>query len=362
MTRHVVAAGLLCVLAAAALATARAEAPPSLKQLAAGVPLGEIRCNGDMVPVQNGGRPACVSEPSAQKLLQRGWTFVLPLQDQTERPDMRAELPAKTITTGNVNNTWTGLSSRGWGSYLWPQYSLTFPDRVRVGEQFEVVLDYTFIIHADDYDRYGVAEIMGFPKEREKVQCTVQCMENLRRWNSTFDIETNAYVDLLDADYVMIGSGYDERHIPVREFEWGAVPPVFNNTHPQQRTLTFVINEPDTEYPFGHIRIDWNWDGKGWIHFYVEPGNMVRLSDEPIIVEGEGIPRLGLNLPDPPIRSTTTRDPLSSMSDPDELIHALAPFLEEHYPDSAESELRLANFTDAFIERFFKMYPELRAP
>jgi len=340
MTRHLIAAGLFCALVATVvLAHAHAEVPPPLKQLAAGVPPGEIRCNGDMVQMQNGGRPACVSESSAQKLLQRGWTVVPPLQDRTERPDVRAELPAKAMITGNVNNTWTGLSSLGWASYLWPQYSLTFPERVRVGEQFEVVLDYTFIIHADDYDRYGVAEIAGFPEEREKVWCTASCMENLQRRNSTFDIETNAYVDLIDdVDYVHVSSFNDTGHFPVREFERGTVPPVFNNAHPQQKTFTFVINEPDTEYPFGHIRIDWNWDGKGRIHFYAEPDNTVRLSDEPIVVEGDGIPRLT----------------------PENTMHELAAFLKEHHPDDAEAGLHLANFTDAFIDRFFELYPGLR--
>jgi len=76
MTRRLAAAGLLCVLAAAALAPAHAEVPPPLKQLAAGVPLGEIRCNGDMVPVQNGGRPACVTPHTADRLLQRGWDHI----------------------------------------------------------------------------------------------------------------------------------------------------------------------------------------------------------------------------------------------------------------------------------------------
>jgi len=222
------------------------------------------------------------------------------------------------------------------------------------------VLDYTFILHAADYDRYGVADIMGFPTEREKVWCAVECIENLRGWNSTFRIERNAYVALLnDTDYVMTGRGYDERHIPVREFESGTVPLVFNNTHPQQKTFTFVINDPDTEYPFGQIRIDWNGDGKGRIYFYVEPGNAVRLSGEPIIVEGEGVPRLGLNLPDLPPKPTPS-DPLSGISDPENLMHDLAPFLEEHYPDRVEAELRLANFTDAFIDRFFELYPDLR--
>jgi len=83
MIRHLVAAGLLCVLAAAALAPAHAEVPPPLKQLAAGVPPGDIRCNGDMVLMQNGGRPACVMPHTADRLLQRGWGHMPPASGDT---------------------------------------------------------------------------------------------------------------------------------------------------------------------------------------------------------------------------------------------------------------------------------------
>ena len=41
-------------------------------------------------------------------------------------------------------------------------------------------------------------------------------------------------------------------------------------------------------------------------------------------------------------------------------MHEIAPFLKEYYPNSTETELRLANFPDSFIERFFKLYPDLK--
>jgi len=360
MTRHLIAVGLLCVLASAALAPAHAEVPPPLKQLASGVPPGEIRCNGDMVPIQNGGRPACVSESSAQKLQQRGWTVVRQLQDRTDAPDVQSEIPANMITIGNMDKTTMAASEGGPPSLFLPLYSLTFPEQVRVGERFEIVLDYTFIVPGLDDDDDGV-EFLNY--EEPEFVCDEECLAGVTWYGTKFHISRNAYVDLLDDDdYVMTGRGYDKRHIPIREFESGTMLPVLNNTHPQQKTFTFVINEPDTEYPFGNIYIESNADGEGRIHFYVGPDGTVRLSDEPIMVEGEDVPRLVRNLPDPTSVPTyvTPRDPLSGISDPEKLIHDLAPFLEEHYPDSAEAELRLANFTDAFIDRFFELYPDLR--
>jgi len=70
VTRHPVAAGLLCVLAATVvLAPAYADVLPPLKQLAAGVPPGEIRCNGDRILViRDNGSPACVFPGSVDRL------------------------------------------------------------------------------------------------------------------------------------------------------------------------------------------------------------------------------------------------------------------------------------------------------
>jgi len=71
MTRHLVAAGLLCVLAATALAPTHAEVPSPREQLELGVHPWEIRCNGDRVLVtRDGGSPACVYADTAAKT---GW-------------------------------------------------------------------------------------------------------------------------------------------------------------------------------------------------------------------------------------------------------------------------------------------------
>jgi len=77
VTRHLVAAGLLCVLAAAAaLAPAYAEVPPPLKQLASGVPPEVVQCRDGLVLVMRGYDSAvCVREGTAAK---KGWSTEVP--------------------------------------------------------------------------------------------------------------------------------------------------------------------------------------------------------------------------------------------------------------------------------------------
>ncbi len=342
-------------------AFAETEILSPLAQYSQGASIQEIQCRDSKVLMETTrGTPACVNEESVQKVQQRGWVAVPALQqDDTEILDIPTEISTKKITTGNMNNTYDGIYELGPMADFWPQYSLTFPEQVIVGEQFEVVLDYTFVIPSEEEDDDGV-EFLDY-EDPEKV-CSEGCLEYWISTDSKFHIGRNAYVDLLnDTDYVLHGIANDTRYLPIRAFEHGTMLPLFNNTQPHQKTFTFVINEPDTEYPFGEIRIDFSGDGGGWIYFYVEPGNTVRLSDEPIIVTGEGVPQLVMNHPTNSTAKTLPQDPLSGVDDPKKLMHELAAFFEEYYSEGdVEAELRLSNFTDAFIDRFFTLYPDLR--
>jgi len=76
MTLSLAAAGLLCVLAAAALAPAYAELPAPLKQLASGVPPEVVQCRDGLVLVIRGYDSAvCVREETAAK---KGWSTEVP--------------------------------------------------------------------------------------------------------------------------------------------------------------------------------------------------------------------------------------------------------------------------------------------
>jgi len=76
------------------LASAESAAPP-YKQLRDGTPLEMIACADGKVLLQKGGRPACLGEESAQKLLQRGWEPVV----RAEPGDARQEDPGTGIIT-----------------------------------------------------------------------------------------------------------------------------------------------------------------------------------------------------------------------------------------------------------------------
>jgi len=77
MIRHLVAAGLFCVLVATVvLAPAHADVPPPLKQLAAGVPPEVVQCRDGLVLVVFGYDSAvCVREETAAK---KGWSTDVP--------------------------------------------------------------------------------------------------------------------------------------------------------------------------------------------------------------------------------------------------------------------------------------------
>lgn len=50
-----------------------------LKQFKTGIPVDEIQCNDSLVPVtKNNGSPACVTEPTKTKLIERGWMHAVP--------------------------------------------------------------------------------------------------------------------------------------------------------------------------------------------------------------------------------------------------------------------------------------------
>ena len=408
--------GLLLALGACIIAVpSSAEVPSPLAQHSSGMPMQEIQCNDSRTLMEAPrGTPARVYGNSVETMQQRGWAVVQTLQGKQATPATEIEISTKkAITTCSMKDVSPKTGELGPFAYFFPQYCLTFPEQILLGEKFEVVLDYTFVIPShvsDDFTEKnppcywfdpckGVLSddgdvIMHFSYndllrlaqmsldadgnnakflnyEEPAMICGENCLNRLMRLGSSFQVDKNAYVELLnEPDYVLVSYGNDTRHLPIRAFDYGTMQPSFDNTQPQQKTLTFVINEPDTDYPFGKIRIDFNGDGKGQIHFHVGQDGVVRLSDEPITVTsegGEGVSQpiqLTLNLPE----STTKpppKIPFSNVTDPEQLnamMRDLAIYFKEYIPDSdPETVMRESNVSDEFIDRFFTLYPELRA-
>ena len=228
---------------------------------------------------------------------------------------------------------------------------------MRVGEPFEVVFGYSYVLPSISYDDSG-SEFLNYDEPER------QCPET---WCGDYRtrVEMSSNVDLRDEpDYVFYTYGTNTDYTPHRTYEIGHVMPPYNNTTPQQKTLTFVINEPTINYDFGIIYMSHGNGNNGLIHFYVGPYGIVRLSDEPITVLREGVPQLVPNLPEP-TKKVLPEDPLTGVDDPEKLMHDLAEWMREAYLpdwiDQIEPDLRESNFPDWFIEKLFKLYPDLKA-
>ena len=109
-----------------------------LQQWKQGVPLEEILCNDDKIPIEtNSGKPACVTEIMSEKMVQRGWQIV-----ESVKPAMGGDLiryndPEFRTHTYTVNEPFgKGHSSIGFvGS---PISSLQIPNTISVGQTVHI--------------------------------------------------------------------------------------------------------------------------------------------------------------------------------------------------------------------------------
>jgi len=167
MTKHFIAAGLLCALAAVALAPAYAEVPPPLKQLESGVPPEEIQCMGDRVLViRDGGSPACVYAATAERA---GWQTA-----EAGRGSDARDMPAERGMTQHADCMREGGSGTGtvtlYGppplahhedvvapmAFEQPLTTLSYPESFELGEPFTINYTWSFFktfseLHGDEY-------------------------------------------------------------------------------------------------------------------------------------------------------------------------------------------------------------------
>ena len=93
--------------------------------------------------------------------------------------------------------------------HFWPQYTMIFPKQVQVGEPFNVVLDYTFVIPSIEYVNNTGIEVWG---KNPELQCPASVCENHSPLLCTpggcssynFDIITSPNVDLLNIDLLNV--------------------------------------------------------------------------------------------------------------------------------------------------------------
>ena len=88
-------------------------------------------------------------------------------------------------------------SSLHYRSYFWPQYTMIFPKQVQVGEPFDVVLDYTFVLPSIEYVNNTGIEVWG---NNSELQCPASECAN---YNIFFHTSLN--VDLLnESNYTFV--------------------------------------------------------------------------------------------------------------------------------------------------------------
>ena len=346
---------------------------PLRVQLEQGIETNDIQCDGtNHVLVQRtNGKLACVSEGTAEKM---SWEIVdndviISVEQTTQESKMdilngitekttlyennnTVKLSDKQLSITNIGKSYDSLSGE-LGTYepFWPQHTLSFPEEVRVGEPFDVVLDYAFLTPTIDDDVNGVEFEVW--EEPESV-CPVEVCGDRKIW-----IGRESNVDLLNRpDYIFDNAGIDTRYIPHRSGEAGTVHPLFNNTAPQQEIFTLVINEPIIDYNYGDIEISYQQED-GIIYFYVAPDGVVHLSEDPIYMSGEGPSQLveyfELNEWD---------DANHEYMDPSESMMSLFAevFTEENLNQiQIETALREEHYiTESWIQKFFEVYPELK--
>ena len=149
-------------------------------------------------------------------------------------------------------------------SYFWPQYTVIFPKQVQVGEPFDIVLDYTFVLPSIEYVNNTGIEVWG---NNSELQCpTFKC----ERYKINLIVPLN--VDLLNkSNYIFKKNIPNEQYVENISRNHGYVHRPYNNTYPQQENFTFIINTPTINFNYGTISVGYmvDYHGRSNIHFYI---------------------------------------------------------------------------------------------
>ena len=235
-------------------------------------------------------------------------------------------------------------------SFFWPQYTVIFPKQVQVGEPFDIVLDYTFVLPSIEYVNNTGIEVWG---NNSELQCPASRCE---RYNIQFLTPLN--VDLLnESNYTFVKNIPNEQYVENISKNLGYVHKPYNNTYPQQENFTFVINTPAIDFNYGAIRVGFIMGFKdNSIYFHITPNNTVYLTPTINYAPGDGMHQLTKYVDPTPI-VYPSHTPVYTA----EQLESMKNFTQENYPDAdIEQKLRDLNAQEEFIEQFFSTYPELR--
>lgn len=326
------------------------------EQFRAGVPPEQIECRDGLVLMEtNSGKPACVNKTSVERLEHHGWSAIgTAHHDNASRTHaVTASEPGAHAMTIRLQPDAEVLGELGQGVTYWPKYEVTFPETVRVGEKFDVVWDYAYIIPGDDgnYSEF-------------KQKCDWCEMFH------AFQIDVPTYVDFEhELSEVFVLNSTDLRYRPVQSTNAYDVRPPFNNTGPLQERFTFTINEPDTSYRYGVIHVTIYGHGNDVIYFAVGLNGTVALSKEYLgnVVEDpgsrsvRGAPNpLGQLVRAPSDLGYITREDYVANGpyDGPDLDFYAEIVRETPNKTGLEQELLSSHIKQSWIDEFFEAYPE----
>ena len=274
-----------------------------------GIPLEAVRCNHSLVLVESpGADPACVTEPTAQKLAERGWTIV-------SQPDGRTIINSSDFAPPDHSAP---------VEYGWPTVIFDYPSQMKVGQEYSIYLNYTYSTVPRAYllpDSFEVDVSFAFGEGIEVISKEFGTVHTSVGHSGTpYEYSQHRTAKLVDVDYEV----------------W------------QQDEIRFRINEPvngEGAILFAKVGLT---QAYRWLETD-EYGIVTLLDEQPVAdaAHGEGERRnfsVAIHTPsdEPPI-----------------IDDALYEFLRDYVKPFEDVRKSLEGYPQEFIDEIFRKYPDL---
>jgi len=342
------------------------QIPSPRHQLESGIAPENIQCREDRILVlRTNGSPACVKETTANKM---NWDIIQKKPAETISEDDRVtEITESEISEMNVPTEISKeriltkfeqsaeLSSIGNSCNNWPVFSIDTPSQVRVGEEFDVILDYTFVIPDVDAGYEDPDAVL------EQELFTACNMGNIY-------LSYPEHAEIVDTGYVHNITLTDDNWDPPIVSNHGKIVYSFDNTSPQSKSITLKINEA----PLYDNRslFDIGMDGNMIRRYISINGDVVTLSEN---VSPQTLSAISSSLS---VDTSSTRTwvgdivnytgtvksiNLNQLPENEPSVELLADFLKKYHPGENYEEIILSfNFTDTYVELFFEANPDMK--
>ncbi|MCJ8307396.1 MAG: DUF5011 domain-containing protein [Nitrosopumilus sp.] len=332
--------------------------------------INKISCDNanHVFVMRDNGRPACVYEKTAQKL---GWeivdTSVSPVEYDFPLSSETLEDEYNSVSSQNNPNTSKSNLDRIGG--VTPFTSIQFPDTVNVGEKFEIISSWQYFELNED-DEVDVLYTIKDNGHQNIVPTVIG-----------FGNDHGGGIEFLSSDgyeLTTYASGPETVDYVYEKF------PPFQNTEVHTDNLTFRIEQVN-DFPFDHISVTIdqyeeyiisitdNEDGTFSLltEQHTAQSLDASLSDymmneketeryDKVIVEGFRYEIPFICEEDPVcVESVRQAEAQTTPYPAREHWDTLADFVELENPDDVRAFLRTANMTDAIIDEFLELYPEL---